>query len=240
MRILAIIPARYSSSRFPGKPLALILGKTMIERVYRQVEKSGCFKKMVVATDDQRIMDEVRRFGGDAELTSPLATSGTDRIWEVIAKSDWDAAINIQGDEPLISEKLIEKVFAAMEKRKGEEVITACRWNESYDGFNSSQVVKVVIDRSSNALYFSRNPIPYCEKPLFKGFYQHVGIYGYTRKALELFQKSVPGYIEKMENLEQLRFLELGVKIHVLITDYLSAGVDVPADIERIERMLRG
>ena len=208
---------------------------TMIERVYRQVAKTGCFADIIVATDDKRIFDAVVGFGGKAEMTDNTIKSGTERVWSVVERRNFDAAINIQGDEPLISEKLIHEIYKVLGKRN---IVSAARRNHSYQDFCSKNVVKVVCDNQNQALYFSRAPIPFCDKNLFNGFFQHIGIYGYTRKALELFIATGLTDLEKSENLEQLRFLSLGEKIHVIETEYVSLGVDVPADIEKIEKLL--
>jgi len=237
MNIAAVIPSRYQSSRFPGKPLAKIAGKTMIERVYRQVAKTGCFADIVVATDDERIFNEVVNFGGKAEMTDTAIKTGTERVWRVMEKKDYEAVINIQGDEPLISEKLIREVYQALGKRN---IVSAARRNDSYLDFGSKNIVKVICDNKNQALYFSRAPIPFCEKESFNGFFQHIGIYGYTRKALEFFTGAGISYLEKSENLEQLRFLFLGERIHIIETDYVSHGVDIPDDIGKIEKILRG
>lgn len=236
MNIAAVIPSRFQSSRFPGKPLAKIAGKTMIERVYRQVAKTGCFADIIVATDDERIFSEVVRFGGKVEMTDMTIKSGTERVWAVVEKKDYEAVINIQGDEPLISEKLIGEVFRVLGKKN---IVSAARRNNAYVDFCSKNVVKVVCNNKNQALYFSRSPIPYCEKELFKGFFQHIGIYGYTKKTLEIFVGAGISQLEKNESLEQLRFLFLGEKIHIIETDYISHSVDIPDDIGKIERMLR-
>jgi 3-deoxy-manno-octulosonate cytidylyltransferase (CMP-KDO synthetase) len=236
MRIAAVIPSRYQSSRFPGKPLAKIAGKTMIERVYRQVAKAGCFADIIVATDDERIFSEVAKFGGKAEMTDMTIKSGTERVWSVMMKKNYEAVVNVQGDEPLISEKLIGQVHHVLEK---ENIVSAARRNDSYKDFGSKNIVKVLCDNKNQALYFSRAPIPFCEKGVFAGFFQHIGIYGYTMKALEIFIGAGECALEKCENLEQLRFLFLGERIHIIETDYVSHGVDVPDDIGKIEKILR-
>lgn len=238
MKIAAVIPARFQSSRFPGKPLARIADRTMIERVYRQVEKVGGLSEIVVATDDQRIVSEVLAFGGKAEMTDSAIDSGTERVWWAQKKMDCDAVINIQGDEPLISEYLILQIYNALCENVFD-VVSAARFNKSYQDFCSLNVVKVVFDNRNQALYFSRSPIPYCKKDLFEGFFQHIGIYGYTRKALESYMTGKAAPMEKTENLEQLRFLYQQLKIAIIPTDYESHGVDIPADIEKIEAILR-
>ncbi len=236
MKIAAVIPSRYQSSRFPGKPLTKIAGKTMIERVYRQVAKTGCFTDIVVATDDERIFNEVAKFGGKAEMTDTNIKSGTERVWSVMTKKNYEAVVNVQGDEPLISEKLIGQVHQALEKGN---IVSAARRNDSYEDFGSKNIVKVLCDNKNQALYFSRAPIPFCEKSEFTSFFQHIGIYGYTMKALEIFIGAGECALEKCESLEQLRFLFLGERIHIIETDYLSHGVDVPDDIGKIEKILR-
>lgn len=237
MKIAAIIPSRFQSTRFPGKPLAFIAGKTMIERVYRQVEKAKCFSEIVVATDDQRIVDEVIAFGGIAKMTDAKIISGSERVWSILKQSDWDAVVNIQGDEPLISEKLIFQIHEALNK-KTFPIVSAAHFNISYQDYCSKNIVKVVLAADHQALYFSRSPIPYCEKDLFKGFFQHIGIYGYTRGALEAYMLREISPLEKTEKLEQLRFLYSGLNITIVLTDYESHGVDVPADIDRVTAIL--
>lgn len=237
MKIAAVIPARFQSSRFPGKPLAKIAGLTMIERVYRQAAKAECFSDIIVATDDRRIFNEVIGFGGKAEMTDNKIESGSERVWSVIEKKDFSAVVNIQGDEPLISEKLILDVCRALRENP---VVSAARANESYADFCSRNVVKVVCDREGRALYFSRAPIPYSDKNDFSGFSQHIGIYGYTKEMLKMFISSEVSELERRENLEQLRFLFLGLKVHVIASDFVSHGVDVPEDVAKIEELLRG
>jgi 3-deoxy-manno-octulosonate cytidylyltransferase (CMP-KDO synthetase) len=237
MKIAAIIPSRWQSSRFPGKPLARIAGKTMIERVYHQVVKANCFSEIIVATDDQRILNEVIAFNGKGEMTDPGISSGTERVWAVIKKKDFDAVVNIQGDEPLISENLISQIYNTLDK-KTFAVVSAARFNQSYRDFCSKNVVKVIINNSSQALYFSRSPIPFCEKDRFEGFLQHIGIYGYTREALESYMTGEVAPMEKMEKLEQLRFLHLQKRIIIVPTEYESHGVDIPADIKKVEAVI--
>lgn len=237
MKIAAVIPSRFQSSRFPGKPLAMIAGKTMIERVYRQVVKAGCFDDIVVATDDARIFNEVKGFGGNAEMTDNNIESGSERVWAVVKKKDVSAVVNIQGDEPLISEALISALARALHENP---LVSAARPNGSYEDFLSPNVVKVVCDRNGMALYFSRAPIPFCAKDRFSGFLQHVGIYGYSKEMLEKFIGSGITALESSEKLEQLRFLFFGHKMQIVHTDFVSHGVDVPEDIVKIETLLRG
>ncbi|MCI0470792.1 MAG: 3-deoxy-manno-octulosonate cytidylyltransferase [Candidatus Aminicenantes bacterium] len=237
MKIAAIIPARYNSTRFRGKPLVKIKGITMIERVYRKVEKCRKFADIIIATDDERILDEVQRFGGNGALTSDRHHSGTDRLWEVLASRDFAAAVNIQGDEPLLPEKLIGDLFDELETGR-HQVVTAAYFNTAADDFFSENVVKVVFDKNGRALYFSRSPVPFIRGADFTGFFQHIGIYGYLRNTVEAFINFPPSRLENSERLEQLRFLENGVPIKIIISAERSIGVDVPADIEKIEKLL--
>jgi len=237
MKIAAVIPARYQSSRFPGKPLARIAGRTMIEWVYRHAAKAGGFAGIIVATDDQRILSEVSRFGGNAEMTDNTIKSGSERVWAVVKDKSYDAVVNIQGDEPLISEALIREISQSLRKNP---VVTAARRNGSYEDFCSRNVVKVVCDLEGRALYFSRAPIPFCDEDRFDEFFQHIGIYGYTIEKLEAFIRSGASVVEAKENLEQLRFLFMGQAMQVIQTDFVSHGVDVPGDIAKIEPLLEG
>lgn len=236
MRVVAVIPARYQSSRFPGKPLALIAGRTMIERVYRQAEAAECFARVVVATDDERIRAEVARFGGNVEMTDNNIKSGTERVAAVVERLDADAVVNVQGDEPLIPPALVRGVAMALER---DPVVSAARFNDSFDDFLSRHVVKVVCDGRDRALYFSRAPIPFADAGAFSAFRQHIGIYGYSREALKAFTAAAAPELERRESLEQLRFLFLGLAIRIVMTDFVAHGVDVPADIDRIERLIR-
>ena len=238
MNIGAIIPARYDSSRFPGKPLAKISGISMIERVYRQVQKSEKFEEIIVATDSIEIAEEVEKFNGKYVMTSPECSSGTERVWEVLKNSKLESAINIQGDEPLVSEELISDVYNRLSQGM-DPVVTAVYFNDSLEDFNSVNVVKCVFDVSGKALYFSRSPIPGQKSSEFRGFYHHIGIYGYTRDALSSFFELPPSDLEQIEKLEQLRFIDNGINIYVLKTNYRSIGVDVPEDVNKIEKILR-
>lgn len=238
MKIAAIIPSRYNSTRFKGKPLAIIDGKPMIERVYEQAARCEKFFDIIVATDDIRIADVVNAFGGHVVMTSPEHSSGTERLWEVFENRDFDAVINIQGDEPIISEKLISRIYDKLETGK-YEVVTPAYHNTSYEDYLSKTVVKVVMDENFLALYFSRSPIPFVEEKDFSGFFQHIGLYGYLKNAIETFVKLPKSKLEKIEKLEQLRFLENNIHVKVFQSQYQSVGVDIPEDIGRIEKLLR-
>ncbi len=238
MKIVAVIPSRFDSKRFRGKPLIKLVGKTMIERVYSQVHNTGLFEKIIVATDDIRIAKEVKRFGGSVVITSSEHKSGTDRIWEVVKDMDIDGIINVQGDEPLIPEELIKDVYDFLSK-DDTEVVTAAFQNDSIKDFRSSDIVKTIVDLSGYALYFSRSSIPNIEQSSFEGFLHHIGIYGYKKNALKEFIEAEVSSLEEKEKLEQLRFLENGIKIKILNTTYKSVGVDVPADIGVVEKLIK-
>jgi len=238
MKIIAVIPARFNSKRFRGKPLVKLVGKTMIERVYSQVLNTKLFDNIIVATDDVRIAKEVKRFGGSVVVTSVDHKSGTDRIWEVVKDMSVDGIVNIQGDEPLIPEKLIEELYNSL-LQDDSDVVTAAFKNDSIKDFRSSNIVKVIVDNTGNALYFSRAMIPNNEYSKFDGFLHHIGIYGYKKAVLKDFIESENSLLEEKEQLEQLRFLENGVKIKVLKTNYKSMGVDVPGDIGIVEKLIK-
>ena len=240
MRITAVIPARYASSRFPGKPLHLILGKTMIERVYRQVVQTPSVNRVIVATDDQRILEAVRAFGGEAVMTRPDHATGTDRLAEVAAGLEADLIVNIQGDEPLIDPRMIETAIAPLVADSRIPMGTLKTALDSYQEFQDPNVVKVVTDRQGFALYFSRSPIPYCRdlETSFSQACKHIGLYVYQRDFLLKYASLPPTPLEMLEKLEQLRVLEHGYRIHVAETSLISIGVDVPDDVLRVERQL--
>ena len=245
LRFVAIIPARYASTRFPGKPLVDIGGKTMIQRVYDQVSK--VLDDVYVATDDQRIFDNVRSFGGKVIMTSDAHRSGTDRCYEAFTKlDDWfDVVINVQGDEPFIQPEQIEALkncFADDET----QIATLVKKITDKDGvevlFNPNSP-KVVIDKQNNALYFSRSPIPYKRGSDEKNwmaehdYYKHVGVYAYRSEVLSQIVQMPPSKLELAESLEQLRWLENGLKIKAGFTDVETVGIDTPEDLEKIKGM---
>lgn len=245
LRFVAIIPARYASTRFPGKPLVDIGGKTMIQRVYDQVSK--VINDVYVATDDERIFDKVRSFGGKVIMTSDAHRSGTDRCYEAFTKlDDWfDVVINVQGDEPFIQPEQIEALkncFADDET----QIATLVKKITDKDGvevlFNPN-TPKVVIDKQNNALYFSRSPIPYKRGSDEKNwmaehdYYKHVGVYAYRSEVLSQIVQMPPSKLELAESLEQLRWLENGLKIKAGFTEVETVGIDTPEDLEKIKGM---
>jgi 3-deoxy-manno-octulosonate cytidylyltransferase (CMP-KDO synthetase) len=239
VNIAAIIPARYHSTRFEGKPIVKIKGLPMIERVYHQVEASGKFPSahIMVATDDQRIASVVDAFGGNVVMTSPRCSSGSERLWEVLENRDFDAVLNIQGDEPIVPGELIASLYDELNSCK-YEVVTPAYYSNSYEDYLTRHVVKVVVDRDFRALYFSRSPIPFMEKKNFTGFHHHIGMYGYLKDSLKGFINLPPSPLENTEKLEQLRFLENSIGIKVIQSEYQSIGIDVPEDVEKVEKML--
>lgn len=247
MKFIGIIPARYASTRFPGKPLALIGGMTMIERVYRQASKA--LDNVAVATDDRRIYDAVENFGGVAVMTSEHHKSGTDRIREAYANlgSDADVVINIQGDEPFIDPQQIEALKGCFEDPE-VELATLVRPFDPAAGFDAlfnKNTPKVTFDAKGNALYFSRSIIPYVRDYPWEewvdkaNFYTHIGMYGYRAATLDAITRLPRSPLEIAESLEQLRWLENGYKIRVAVNDCPTIGIDTPEDLARAEEMLK-
>ncbi len=240
MKVVGIIPARYNSSRFPGKPLAMIKGKTMIRRVCEQAWKSR-LDAVVVATDDVRIADEVQGFGGQYVLTDPNHRSGTDRCQEAleIIGNQYDAVANIQGDEPFIDPVQINQVVELIRRDDIQLASLAQRIGDKEELF-SPNIVKVVMDKHGNALYFSRNPIPFIrnldhDQWLENGvFYKHIGIYAYKAETLRQVAELQPTSLENAESLEQLRWLENGLRIRMGITQGENISIDTREDLEKV------
>lgn len=242
--ITGIIPARYASSRFPGKPLIDIKGKSMIQRVYEQAAKSS-LKKIIVATDDQRICDHVSNFGGEAIMTSADHPSGTDRCWEAVQqlKETFLYVINIQGDEPLIDPKQIDEL-ASILKDGTTELATQMIKIDSHELLFNTGEVKIVLNKNNEALYFSRSVIPFIknvdekEWHLHHDYYRHVGMYAYRTDILEKITQLPVSSLEKAESLEQLRWLENGFKIKCVTTAFESHCIDTPEDLQAILHLL--
>ncbi len=239
LKVAAVIPARFASSRFPGKPLHLIAGKPMIQHVWERCVASGVFREVLVATDDDRIFQAVTGFGGTAVMTSAYAKSGTDRVAEIArAREDFTHFVNVQGDEPLIHPEMLSAVAGTFEDPE-VEISTLIRPLEDTERHNPN-VVKVVLARNSDALYFSRADIPH-QRDEGSGFphrYAHIGLYGYSRAAVIELACHAASPLEEIEKLEQLRALELGMKIRCLVTLHRSVGVDTPEDAARVEQLL--
>lgn len=255
MRTLAVLPSRFPSSRFPGKPLALIGGKPMIQWVLEAARRAQGIDRVVVATDDARIVAAVGAFGGEAVMTDPDLPSGTDRVAAAVEAlgEPWDCVVNIQGDEPAMHPDTIAALVALMQTRPELDMGTAaCPFLGAEELFNPN-TVKVVVDDHARALYFSRSPIPYVRhsstfqqdfRPWLtpeqlSRFRRHLGIYAYRPETLRAFTALPPHPLELLEMLEQLRALATGMVIGVAETPHLSLGVDVPGDIESVEALLR-
>tara|TARA_X000001036_G_C20490876_1_gene729732 strand:+ start:194 stop:940 length:747 start_codon:yes stop_codon:yes gene_type:complete len=239
MKILGIIPSRYESTRFPGKSLIDIMGKTMIQRVYEQSKKSKNLYDLVVATDDQRIFTEVKRFGGAVLMTSKNHKNGTERCLEVAQSLHAQFVINIQGDEPFIQPDQIDKLCSIISS--DTDLATLIKRIEDPNDLDNPNVVKVVKSLDNHALYFSRSPIPFnqslnkASKLLSnKTYWKHVGIYAYRTKVLSQIVKLKESTLEKMESLEQLRWLENGFKIKTAETHVESTGIDTPEDLHHL------
>jgi 3-deoxy-manno-octulosonate cytidylyltransferase (CMP-KDO synthetase) len=241
MKAVGIIPSRYASTRFPGKPLVDIKGKTMIRRVYEQAKLSHALSAVFVATDDQRILDEVESFGGNVIMTSPFHPSGTDRCFEAlekVGKDKYDVVVNIQGDEPFIHPEQINKVVKSFENKHVQISTLAHKLTDSKDLLNPS-LVKIVRKENGEALYFSRSPIPFIReaKPeMWTELYpylKHIGIYAYRSDILEQIVRLPASSLEKAESLEQLRWLENGYSVMVEITDKECFPVDTPEDLKQ-------
>ncbi|MCL7748036.1 3-deoxy-manno-octulosonate cytidylyltransferase [Halalkalibacter alkaliphilus] len=239
MKVVGVIPARYGSTRFPGKPLALINGKPMIQHVYEQVTKSKELETVVVATDHEDIKRVVEEFGGKAIMTRTDHETGSDRISEVTGKVDGDFYVNVQGDEPLIRPELIDALVQAA-KESPEAVVTAKTAIKNEEDVTNPNVVKVVTNKKGFALYFSRSAVPYNRSGLEHKHFKHLGLYGYPKEVLNQFVQLPPSDLEKVEVLEQLRLLENGYSLKVVETTYDAVGVDTPEDIEKVEMILGG
>lgn len=241
---IGIIPARFASTRFPGKPLVDIAGKSMIQRVYEQALKAKSLSKVVIATDDERIVDEVQRFGGEFVFTSSQHQSGTDRCAEVIDKiPGFDIVINIQGDEPFIEPSQIDLLASCFIEDK-VQLATLIKPIQSQESIYNPNSPKVVIDVNGRAMYFSRSPIPFirngepgvwAEK---HQFYKHIGIYGYRTKSLNEITKLPPSSLEIAESLEQLRWIENGFYIQTKVTDLETVAIDTPEDLLKLNNLL--
>lgn len=233
--VLGVIPARYASTRFPGKSLAVIAGKPMIQHVYERALQCPRFARLVIATDDDRIAEAARSFGAECQMTRADHQSGSDRVAEVAARFPFEFVVNIQGDEPLIDYNAIEAVIVALESAVAAQMATLGRRITSPAEVENPNVVKVVKDLSGNAIYFSRYPIPY-RRGGPAAIFKHIGIYAYRRDFLLQYSSMPVGPLEKSECLEQLRALENGHRIAVAETMYDSLGVDTPEDLEEIRQ----
>ncbi len=247
MKYIGIIPARYASTRFPGKPLAMLGGKTVIQRVYEQV--SGILDEAVVATDDERILNAVEQFGGKAIMTSMAHRSGTDRCWEAYCKfgEQFDVVVNIQGDEPFIQALQLRSICECFNDDSTQiaTLVKPFASDDNIEALFNPNSPKVVVDKEMHALYFSRSVIPYLrgidqsEWLKHHTYYKHIGLYAYRTEVLKQITSLPQGVLEKAESLEQLRWLENGYTIKVGTTDIETIGIDTPEDLQRAEEFLK-
>jgi 3-deoxy-manno-octulosonate cytidylyltransferase (CMP-KDO synthetase) len=235
--VLGVIPARFASTRFPGKALAVIAGKTMLQHVCERAAEARSLSRVVVATDDDRIRAEAQRFGADVRMTSSDHPSGTDRVAEVAAAERADLIANIQGDEPLIDPAAIDAAVNGLLRRPEAPMGTLKKEIEDPRELSDPNVVKVVTDLAGDAIYFSRSLIPFVRGEQTRA-YKHIGLYVYRRDFLLGYSRMAVGPLERAERLEQLRALENGHRIHVVETGYESLGVDTPEDLERVSKLL--
>jgi 3-deoxy-manno-octulosonate cytidylyltransferase (CMP-KDO synthetase) len=239
---VVIIPARWGSTRFPGKPLYVIAGKPLLQRVWERCSRANKIDATIIATDDMRIAEAAFDWGAEVALTSSEHQSGTDRIAEVVRHArDFSLVINVQGDEPLINPRLLDRFVSTLQQNRNIEIITAAHPFQNATEAESPHQVKVVTDLSGEALYFSRSLIPYPRDrkwPLRA--LRHQGVYGFRRETLLRLVKWKPAPLERAESLEQLRALENGVRVHVLVTKQGSPGVDTPEDAAALEQIIAG
>ena len=238
--VIGVIPARYGSTRLPAKALAMIHGKPMIQHVYERCLKAKLLSEVLVATDDKRIFDAVINFGGNAVMTSKSHKSGTDRIGEAVKNIKCDIVVNIQGDEPIIAPGNIDKAIEPFFNDKSINVSTLCFKISDYKEINNPNVVKVVLDSNSNALYFSRSVIPFNRDNTKAEYFKHIGLYVYRKNYLIKLIKTKPSRLELTEKLEQLRIMESGEKIKVIETKIDSHSVDTLADLRKIKNIITG
>lgn len=239
-RILAVIPSRFGSTRFPGKPLTVIAGKTMIRRVFEQTCLAKKIADVIVATDDDRIRNEVLSFGGKVVMTSTTHLNGTERCAEVAEQlgQDFDIILNVQGDEPFIQPEQID-LLAGLFENAEVQIGTLAKPCSDLLLLQQPSIVKVTLNREMQALYFSRSLIPFVRDEAPTSFYKHIGLYGYKRDTLLSIVKLPPSPLERSENLEQLRWLENGYRIAVAITESESISIDTPEDLKRIPENFR-
>lgn len=252
VKFLAVIPARYGSTRLEGKPLLLIKNKPMVQWVYERVKLVPLLDKIIIATDDLRIYKVAKNFGAEVMMTSKRCKSGSDRVAEVVKKVNCDFVLNVQGDEPLISPLTLEKILQEFVKDKNLEMVTAVCRIKSLDEYLSPNTAKVVLDKNNFALYFSRSGIPFVRDIDLKSlpredigkffvrnrFYKHLGVYGFKKEFLLKYVKMEESFLENIEKLEQLRVLENGHKIKVVVVNKGSVPVDTMEDLEKVRRLV--
>jgi 3-deoxy-manno-octulosonate cytidylyltransferase (CMP-KDO synthetase) len=245
MKRVAVIPARWQSSRFKGKILADINGKPMIQHVWEKVKKAHSIDDIIIAVDKEKVFKVVEAFGGKAVYTSPEQPSGTDRIAEVISNMDADIIVNVQADEPLVHPLMIDELAQVFDYDRNVQMATIVKRIHKMEDITNPNVVKVVLDRKGYALYFSRSPIPFVWKKegdpsedISNKYFKHIGLYSYTKEFLFTYTNLPKSSLETEERLEQLRALEHGYKIKTIETRYDTIGVDTPEDIEKVKAVL--
>ena len=252
--VVGIIPARYGSTRLPGKPLLDIGGKPMVQWVYKVAKEASLLERVIVATDDRRIVEVVEAFGGEARMTAPKHPSGTDRVVEVAAQLDAEVIANIQVDEPLLEPEVIDRAVAPLLGDDSLMMVTLKSRMERVEDLFNPHIVKVVTDREDNALYFSRLPLPFIQQrrraglshqqlllehpELLSSYYRHIGLYAYRKEFLLSYARWGPSPLEELEGLEQLRVLENGYKIKVITAEYSGRGIDTPEDLQWVKEWL--
>jgi 3-deoxy-manno-octulosonate cytidylyltransferase (CMP-KDO synthetase) len=242
-RVVVVIPARYASTRLPGKPLVPLAGKPMIQHVYERAKRAETVHEVLVATDDRRIVEAVQAFGGQARMTRAEHRTGTERIAEVAAHEAGDLFINVQGDEPLIDPLAIDAAIGALLEEPAAQISTIATPIRHAGDIMDPNVVKTVLDFDDNALYFSRAPIPWIrdtQNKVHVKYWKHLGLYVFQRDALLEYPTLPQGELEKVEQLEQLRWLENGWRIRVAEVPHDTVSVDVPDDVTRVETLLKG
>lgn len=235
--VLAVIPARYASTRFPGKPLVNIHGKPMIQHVWERIQTVSLIQQSLIATDDERIACASQQFGASVCMTSPDHPSGTDRMWEVAQQfPQYQWVLNVQGDEPFIDTAHLEQVIQAIQVHSNADIITLVTPLLSTEDWHNPNIVKAVLTHSGQALYFSRSAVPYHRDTpnMPKHVFRHIGIYLYKREALAQFTQLPPSPLEQIEKLEQLRALEASMSIYAVVVDKAPIGIDTPEDLERL------
>ena len=241
-KVIVVIPSRYASTRLPGKPLVPLAGKPMVQHVYERAKRAQTVHRVLVATDDQRIMDAVAAFGGEARMTRSDHRTGTERIAEVAVHEDGDVFVNVQGDEPLIDPVAIDTAVGALLEEPQAQISTVSTPIRHAGDIMDPNVVKTVLDFDGNALYFSRAPIPWIrdtQQKVHVNYWKHLGLYVFQREALLEFPTLPQGALEKIEQLEQLRWLENGWKIRVAEVAHDAVSVDVPEDVARVEKLMQ-
>ncbi|MDD5450246.1 MAG: 3-deoxy-manno-octulosonate cytidylyltransferase [Candidatus Omnitrophica bacterium] len=246
MNAIGVIPARYASTRFEGKVLADLCGKSVVQHVYEKAKQAKLLDDLIVACDDERVKNAVLKFGGKVVFTSPDQPTGTDRLTEVVNPLDVKVIVNIQGDEPFVQPTMIDSIVLELSSNPRTGMVTIIKKITDEKELYDPNIVKVVIDKDGYALYFSRNFIPFvrnraAEKPILEAttFYKHIGLYGYTKDFLFTFKNLPKAKLEEAEKLEQLRALEHGYKIKTIVTKFDTVGIDTPEDLERAKELFK-